>query len=336
MKRIMATNEKQAVNQSNALAVKHETVDLVTARIREFQNRGELYFPSKYVPENALKSAWLILQEAVDKDYKPVLTSCTKESIANALFSMTVQALNPDKRQCYFIAYGNKLTMQRSYFGSMAVAKSVNPDIEDIFADVVYADDDFEYAKVRGKTVISKHVQKLANIKKASIVAAYATVLYRSGREESMIMTLDEIKQSWKQSKMNPVLESGELKAGSTHDKFMAEMCRKTVINRLCKTIINSSDDSNLAVRYAKEAATETQEAEAAAEISEKANKIYVDIDTGEVIDVDAKTVEAEQQSEPEPDREPEVKKEAPAAKTTKQPAPKGGQLPLEGKDDPY
>ena len=97
---------------SNQLAVRKETIDIVTARVREFQNKGELYFPSNYVPENALKSAWLTIQETEDKNRKPALEVCTKESIANALLSMVIQGLNPDKKQCYFIVYGNKLQLQ--------------------------------------------------------------------------------------------------------------------------------------------------------------------------------------------------------------------------------
>ena len=35
----------------------------------------------------------------------------------------TLQGLEVDKKQCYFIVYGDKLTMFRSYYGDVAVAK---------------------------------------------------------------------------------------------------------------------------------------------------------------------------------------------------------------------
>ncbi len=263
---------------NNQLQTK-ETIDLVTTRVKDFQAKGDLILPANYSAENALKSAWLILQETQDKDYKPVLESCSKVSIANALLSMVVQGLNPDKKQCYFIAYGKKLTMQRSYFGSMAIAKSVNPDIEEIYADVVYKNDIFEYEKIKGKTIVTSHKQKLENISKDSIIAAYCTILYKSGKEESTIMTLDQIKQAWKQSKMNPVDANGNIKAGSTHDKFTAEMCLKTVINKACKPIINSSDDSNLMVKFAKQCENDMRDAEVEEEISNNANREFIDID---------------------------------------------------------
>ncbi len=263
--------------------VKRETIDIVTARVKQFQNNGELFFPPNYSPENALKSAWLQLQEVQDKNYKPALQVCTKESIANALLSMVVQGLNPDKKQCYFIVYGSKLQMQRSYFGSMTVAKAVNPDIEEIYADVVYEGDGFKYSKVRGRTTIVEHTQTIENVKKDKIIAAYCMVLYKSGKEESTIMTFDEIKQAWKQSKMGVFDDKGNLKSGGTHDKFTAEMCKKTVINRACKPIINSSDDSNLMARFAKQEYAEIAEADAEEEILDNANTEYIDVDVSDV-----------------------------------------------------
>ena len=263
---------------NNALVVKKETVDIVVNRVKEFENTGELTFPANYIPQNALKSAWLILQETQNMDHKFVLDCCTKDSIANALLSMVVQGLNPDKKQCYFIAYGTKLAMQRSYFGSMAVAKMVNPDIEDIFGEAVYEGDEFEYSKVRGKTVVTKHNQKIENVHKSKIIAAYATILYFSGKEESTILTFDQIKQSWKQSKMNPVDNDGQIKGSSVHGKFTADMCVKTAINKACKMIINSSNDKSIVSKFAKETDDVVIEARVDEEISVHANSEPIDI----------------------------------------------------------
>lgn len=284
----------------NKLAiVKKDTVDIVASKVREFQERGELHFPANYSPENAMKAAWLTIQETEDRNHNKALSVCTKDSVANALLNMVVQGLNPAKNQCYFIVYGNRLVLQRSYFGNMYLAKLVNPEIEDIIADVVYKDDEFEYGKQRGRTVVLKHTQKLANVDKKNIIAAYCSVIYKNGTENTTIMTIDEIKQAWSQSQMRPITEKGEIKAGSTHDKFTAEMCKKTVINRACKAIINSSDDGSLLIKAYRETDDAVQEAAVEAEIAENANMIEVDIDTdtGEVIDdaVEADEAEAEQ-----------------------------------------
>src|SRR5690606_36842274 len=110
-------------NQNSIARVKRDTVDVVAERVRHFQERGEIHFPANYSPENAMKSAWLILQETKDRNKRPALDVCTKDSLANALLDMVVQGLNPQKKQGYFIVYGKQLVFLGSYFGTMAVTK---------------------------------------------------------------------------------------------------------------------------------------------------------------------------------------------------------------------
>ena len=50
-------------------------MDAVTKRIRQFIAGGELHLPADYSPENAMKSAWLMLQETVDRDKRPARKS---------------------------------------------------------------------------------------------------------------------------------------------------------------------------------------------------------------------------------------------------------------------
>lgn len=234
---------------ANQLAtIKTEIFDKVQTTVRSYANSGELALPDGYSPENAMKSAWLILQEATDANRRPVLESCTRASIINTLQSMLYQGLNPDKKQCYFIAYGDKLTLQRSYFGSMHVARMVDPAITDICYDVVYEGDVFEMEKRRGHTVVAAHRQKLENVDKSKIIAAYCSV-FRGDAEDTTVMTMDEIKAAWHKSRMNPVDERGNIKANSTHGQYTKDMAIKTVVNRACKYIINSSDDSSLLAR---------------------------------------------------------------------------------------
>lgn len=79
-------------------------------------------------------------------------------------------------------------------------------------------------------------------------------------------------------SKMYPVDDKGNIKGGSTHDKFMAEMCIKTVINRICKPIINSSSDSNIVAKFAAQTDAEFRELDVQEEIEENANKQVIDV----------------------------------------------------------
>ena len=299
----MTTQPKNSV-----AVVKKETIDIVEAKIKQFQDSGELHFPENYSPQNALKSAWLMLQETVDRNKTAALTVCTQASISNALLSMVIQGLNPDKKQCYFIVYGNKLQIQRSYFGSIHVAKSVDPTIKDIYGKTIYADDEFEYEIKHGKEIVTLHKQKLSNIDKDKIIGAYATILYEDGREISTIMTYEQIKQAWAQSQMKPIDDKGNVKAGSTHDKFTADMAEKTAINKVCKFIINGSSDKTIISRFAKAVDSEIQEAIVEEEIEEKANKQTIDIDDSEVIDAVFEDVEEPKQEDQEAKKKTEVK----------------------------
>lgn len=273
------------MSTKNELAlIKRDTVDVVAEKVRVFQERGELHFPANYSPENAMKAAWLAIQETKDKNNKPALDVCTKDSIANALLNMVVQGLNPVKKQCYFIVYGNQLVLQRSYFGTMYIAKTVNPNIEDIVGEVVYEGQKFQYKKERGRIVVIEHQMQLGDDNKP-IVGAYCQILYKDGKENTTVMSIAEIKAAWTKSPTHPVDSDGNIKPTSTHGQFTAEMAKKTVITRACKPIINSSGDDSLLIRAYHNTEADIAEAEAKEEISEKANSQFIDVDitTGEV-----------------------------------------------------
>lgn len=305
----MSTTDK--ANKGNALAlIKKDVVDVVGKKVQEFVSRGELHLPPNYSVENAMKSAWLILQNTFDKDKNPVLKVCTRDSIANALLDMAVQGLNPAKKQGYFIAYGKQLVFQRSYFGTMAVTKRV-AGAKDIFAEVVYKGDEFEYQIKNGNKVITKHVQKIENVDSSNIVAAYCTIIFDDDRQFTDIMTWAEIQKAWSKSKMNPDKE------GSTHKEFAQEMCRKTVINRACKRYLNSSDDGSLLMYHVNRADELTAEAEVEAEIEENANQEFIDVDYEPVEDV------AEEKPAEKPQEQPQEQKQE-----QKQ---KGQQITMEG-----
>ncbi|MFZ2809432.1 MAG: RecT family recombinase [Desulfosalsimonadaceae bacterium] len=270
-----------AVRQESPIALMKRTVaDAVAKKVDEFIKNREIDLPASYSVGNALKAAWLILQETVDRNKNKALDVCTKDSIANAMLDMVVQGLNPIKNQVYFIVYGKTLTAQRSYFGSMAVAKMVQPEIDEFAYAAVYDGDTFKYSIKNGKKTVVEHEQEFGNVDKKNIVGAYAIALDKAGDPiRSEIMTIAEIKQAWDQSPMHPVDAKGEVKADSTHGKFTADMAQKTVVNKLCKQIVNASSDKALLLERMNRAADLSDRAEAEAEIEEQAN-------TGEVLDI--------------------------------------------------
>ena len=210
----------------------------VLSRIEQFQKDGSMILPKNYSVENHMKSAWLALQEVEDKEHHKALQICTKESIANSLLDMVLQGLSVSKKQGYFIVYGNKLIFQRSYFGTIALAKRAGGIVAEPVANVIYEGDDFQY-EINPKTAkvsIIKHSQKLENIDNSKIKGAYALVTLADGTTQVTIMSMQQIRAAWGQ---------GATKGNSpAHKNFAEEMAKKTVIGRACKAIINSSDDA--------------------------------------------------------------------------------------------
>jgi recombination protein RecT len=277
-------------NQNQLALVKKDTVDVVAERVKHFQEAGEIHFPAGYSPENAMKSAWLVMQETQDRNKRPALEVCTRDSIANALLDMVVQGLNTQKKQGYFIVYGNTLTFQRSYFGTMAVTKRVT-GAKEINANVIYEGDDVDYEMTNGKITSLTHKQKFGNINKENIIGAYCTIVLDSNTTYHEIMTMDEIRQAWAQSQMWGKGNKKE-KEGSTHEKFRQEMAKKTVINRACKKFMNSSDDSSLVIDHFNRQDDVVSEAKAQQEIDNNANKEELDFEDAEYTEVDQETGE--------------------------------------------
>ena len=249
-----------------AVALQRDVCDDVLARVNKLQNNKMLALPKDYAVENHLKSAWLVLQETLDRNKKPVLESCTRVSVANCLFDMVLQGLSAQKKQCYFIAYGNKLTLIRSYFGTVALAKRAAHIQSNPIANVVYAGDEFLYEidPTTGLTRIVKHVQQIGNIDMAKIVGAYAIVKLEDGTTQVTIMSMPQIISAWAQGQ--------GYGTSKTHTNFTDEMCKKTVINRACKMLINSSNDSWLYEGKADESDSLEKERQQIVEDAEIAN----------------------------------------------------------------
>lgn len=277
---------------------KNEFVDKIGKDVKRELMQSAVQMPIGYSFENALKSAYLMLLETKTKDKKPVLDACSPESIHNSILHMAVQGLNPMKKQCSFIAYGSKLQLQREWAGSVAVAKRVHPEIDDINAQPIYNGDKVSISIENGVKKIKPYEQDFMALAKSDIIGAYAVAIDKDGNQIfTDMMTMDEIKSSWRQSKMNPVSESGKVRPDSTHGKFTEEMVRKTVYHRLCKKIINTSDDSAL-LNVVEKTDEERDESEIINEhIRENANKKLIDfpapepvevaMEQGEVVDAD-------------------------------------------------
>jgi len=224
--------------KKNLPASQKTITDIVLAKINQFKAGGELLIPKDYSPENALKSAYLILSETKDKDKKPVLESCSQQSIANTLLRMVVEGLSPLKGQCYFIPYGGKLQYQRSYQGSIALAKRY-AGVKKVVGAAIFEGDKFKH-EVNAETGIKRiilHEQALESLSN-KVKGAYAIVTLNDDSTYVEIMNINQITAAWNQRQGNGLT--------GAHEKFSDQMAIKTVINRACKHFTSATDDSVL------------------------------------------------------------------------------------------
>ncbi|MDT1079913.1 RecT family recombinase [Staphylococcus pseudintermedius] len=259
--------------------------DNVLNKVRVLEAQGNLELPADYSPSNAMKQAWL----QISQDNK--LMACNDVSKANALLDMVTQGLNPAKGQCYFIPYGDKMQLQRSYHGNIMMLKR-DAGAKDVVAQIIYEGDTFkqELDSV-GRIKSIKHEQDFFNINKDKIIGAYCTIIFDDNRDNYIeIMTIDQIKQAWMQSPM--IKDEATLNRSKTHNNFKEEMAKKTVINRAAKRYINSSTDEGL-LQFAKESEQRQRKEVLDAEVAENANKELLDFDENEIEDAQFEEVKS-------------------------------------------
>ena len=277
-----AQQPTQMVVSANAVALKRfqeETANNVLDRVNAMQETGELVLPQNYHAGNAVRLAWLYLQTVKDRNDRPAVDVCTKESICNCFLEMIIKGLSVAKKQCYFIVTGNQLSFWEDYRGKYMRAKR-DTEIATVNAQVVYEGDEFVYTvDENGLYQLVKHETKMENINIEKITGAYAVVINKDGSKHLEIMTMAMIRSSWQQ---------GAARGNSgAHTKFTDQMCKKTVISRACKVALGSAEDEELAPDAAASERTlantsSTKTIEPTVEPTE-----YVELPSGENVNTD-------------------------------------------------
>ena len=230
------TEKKQEIVKKDNGVLKNTFADSVMTSINKFTSEKRLVLPTNYSAENSLKSAWLKILETTDRNGKKALEVCTPESVGNALLEMAIMGLNPSKSQCYFIVYGNKLTMFPSYFGKITALKRIK-GIEGINAQAIYEGDTIDYDINEDGAIINiEHHQEFKNIKEDQLVGAYCVIKY-NGQNYGTIVTMEQIQQAWNKSKTS-----------KDKKEFKSEFAKRTAVNRAIKWFINTRDDEDLLI----------------------------------------------------------------------------------------
>lgn len=287
----MAKNEVvEAGKQQAGLVVNNAFVDGLVAQLQEKQKYG-LTFPKDYNYSNELMGAYLMLKETTDANKRPVLESCSQASIANTLMDMVTLGVSMQKKQCYPVAYGGKLQCQISVYGNTCIARRYG--LKTIDAMCIYEGDEFEYHIENARIVVDKHKQDFLHIDKDKIIGAYAIVTMEDESQYVELMSMDMIKQAWKQG-------FGYKETGNgTHQKFTDQMALKTVKNRALKYIIRTYGTQAVSDAFDNFENAETEdrvEMDVQHDIQQNANSEDFPFDEPEVIE----TVEEPQIVEPE------------------------------------
>ena len=262
-------------NSTAVAEVKKDISTQVLSKIDAFQKSGELTIPKDYNVENSLKSAYIILSDPKNN----ILEKCDKSSVAEALLKMVVYGVSPIKKQCYFIPYGAKLECSISYAGNIAIAKRYGK-LKSIKGNAIFKGDTFEFEvdTVSGRRKIIKHQQSLQSIGTNEIVGAYAVYELNDGVIDVEVMDINQIKMAWGQG--------GSKGNSPAHKNFADQMAIKTVINRACKLLISSSDDSILYDPLDDEKTIDVTAENVAHEVKTSANKESLDFSKVEEAEV--------------------------------------------------
>lgn len=212
-----------------------EIVKNVEDRILALQKSGGIVFPPDFAPGNALRAAQLILPEVKDKNKRPALEICTKSSIYSALLKMVVFGLNPMKNQCAFVVMGDKLELMKQYGGNLLLARRAG--LKTFRVKLIYEKDHITIEQDHQGHTVVKHTTSFENIDDEKIIGGYVYYELENGEFDTLVMPMKEIRKAWLQGKIY-----GQI-TNSVHEKFTGEMVKKTIINRMCKYIINSSSD---------------------------------------------------------------------------------------------
>lgn len=257
--------------------IKKDISSQVLAKVDSFQKSGELVLPKDYIVENALKSAYIILSDPKNN----LLEKCDKSSVAEALLKMVVYGVSPIKKQCYFIPYGQKLECSVSYAGNIAIAKRYG-NLKSIKANAIFEGDTFEFEvdATTGRRKITKHSQTLESIGNPILKGAYAVYELNNGVTDVEIMNIKQIQAAWGQG--------GSKGNSPAHKNFGDQMAVKTVINRACKLLISSSDDSILYDPLEENEYVDTAKGNVQQEIKDNANNETIgfeNIEEAEIVD---------------------------------------------------
>lgn len=185
--------------------------------------------PSDFNKQRFVQNCMTVLQ-----DGQADFSKCEPSTVVRTLLKGAFLGLDFFAGECYAIPYGDKCSFQTDYKGEIKLAKkySSNP-IKDIYAKVVREGDEFEEVIENGQQKLNFKPQAFND---GEIIGAFAVCLYKDGSMIYDTMSKKEIEHT-RQS------FSKAANSKAWKDAY-GEMCKKTVLRRLCK-LIDLNFDNN-------------------------------------------------------------------------------------------
>lgn len=181
----------------------------------------ETALPKTFNRERFVQNCLAVMNET------PQLAKINPAQTIQGLLKGAYLGLDFLNRECYLIPYGNSVQFQTDYKGEVKFVKRYSiRKIKDIYAKVVRDGDEFSEEIIDGKPTIDF---KPLPFNGGDIIGAFAVVLYQDGGMAYETMSKDDIN-----SVRNNYSKASQSKAWkNSYD----EMCKKTVLRRLCKHI---------------------------------------------------------------------------------------------------
>lgn len=155
----------------------------------------------------------------------PKLALCDPYSMMHAVMTCAQLGLEPSKTlgRVHLIPYGRDVQCIIGYQGLVELARR-SGEISEIFAEVVYENDKFEYTLGLNKKL--EHTPELGG-NRGEFKCAYAVAKYKDGGNHMVVMSKEEIEK----------IKSGIKYKNAVWDSHYDEMAKKTAIRRLAKLL---------------------------------------------------------------------------------------------------
>lgn len=227
--------------------------------------------PKDFNRPRFLQNCMTVLQ-----DGQADFSKCEPSTVVRTLLKGAFLGLDFFNGECYAIPYGDKCQFQTDYKGEVKLCKrySRNP-IKDIYAKVVREGDVFEECIENGHQTINFKPVPFNN---GEIIGAFAVCLYTDGGMIYDTMSVSEIEHTRK--------TFSKQANGKAWTNSYGEMCKKTVLRRLCKLIDLDFDTAE--AMQAFEDGSDFDVKHQKTEEPEKATDVFATVDAVEVTEESA------------------------------------------------